>query len=114
MIEVSSSRMLLLPFIVIVVALAGALILHAEEGSSPLSAAALREIAEVEEKIDGIEAHTLERLAAPPGNQVQQIELLGKAMLYDKQLSVNRNEALTPNSASPDLTRAAISTVELS
>ena len=29
----------------------------------------------------------------PPDNQVQQIELLGKAMLYDKQLSVNRNEA---------------------
>jgi cytochrome c peroxidase len=24
---------------------------------------------------------------------VQQIELLGKAMLYDKQLSINRNEA---------------------
>ena len=36
---------------------------------------------------------TLERLAAPPDNQVQQIELLGKLMLYDKQLSVNRNEA---------------------
>ena len=35
----------------------------------------------------------LERLAAPPGNQVQQIELLGKLMLYDKELSVNRNEA---------------------
>jgi len=30
----------------------------------------------------------------PPDNQVQQIELLGKLMLYDKQLSVNRNEAL--------------------
>ena len=30
---------------------------------------------------------------APPDNQVQQIELLGKAMLYDKELSVYRNEA---------------------
>ncbi len=35
----------------------------------------------------------LSRLAVPPDNQVQQIELLGKLMLYDKELSVNRNEA---------------------
>jgi cytochrome c peroxidase len=35
----------------------------------------------------------LTRLAAPPGNQVQQTELLGKLLMYDKQLSVNRNEA---------------------
>ncbi len=34
----------------------------------------------------------IERLAAPPDNQVQQVELLSKSMLYDKQLSVNRNE----------------------
>ncbi|HXB80772.1 MAG TPA: cytochrome c peroxidase [Bradyrhizobium sp.] len=33
------------------------------------------------------------RLASPPDNQVQQIELLGKLLLYDKELSVNRNEA---------------------
>jgi cytochrome c peroxidase len=66
---------------------------HSEEGVPQLSAAALREIAEVESEIDRIEAETLERLKAPPDNQVQQIELLGKAMLYDKQLSVNRNEA---------------------
>jgi cytochrome c peroxidase len=32
-------------------------------------------------------------LTAPPDNEVQLVELLGKAMLYDKQLSVNRNEA---------------------
>ncbi|HEX3348728.1 MAG TPA: cytochrome c peroxidase [Acetobacteraceae bacterium] len=32
-------------------------------------------------------------MATPPDNQVQRFELLGKAMLYDKQLSVNRNEA---------------------
>jgi hypothetical protein len=42
------------------------------------------EIAQVEAQIDRIEAQTLERLAAPPNNQVQQIELLGKSMLYDK------------------------------
>jgi cytochrome c peroxidase len=32
-------------------------------------------------------------VAAPPDNQVQQLELLGKALLYDEQLSVNRYEA---------------------
>lgn len=58
-----------------------------------MSAAALREIAEVESEIDRIETETVDRLVAPPDNQVQQIELLGKAMLFDKQLSVYRNEA---------------------
>ena len=37
-----------------------------------------------------IEAQTRERLAAPPDNQVQQVELLGKAMLYD--IPATRNE----------------------
>ena len=78
---------------IVAVTLSGAVLLHGEETVSPLSAAALREIAEVESEIDRIEAATLERFATPPDNQVQQIELLGKAMLYDKQLSVNRNEA---------------------
>src|SRR6202045_2676669 len=64
-----------------------------KEGSSNLSAQVLQEIARVETEIDRIEAQAIERLAAPPGNQIQQIELLGKLMLYDKQLSVNRNEA---------------------
>ena len=65
----------------------------AEEASAMLSSQALEEIAQVEAEIDRIEAQTIERLAMPPDNQVQQIELLGKLMLYDKQLSVNRNEA---------------------
>jgi len=65
----------------------------AEEASTMLSPQAVPEIAQVETEIDRIEAQTIERLAAPPDNQVQQIELLGKLMLYDKQLSVNRNEA---------------------
>src|SRR6266852_3407486 len=65
----------------------------AQDGSVSLSPAALREIAQVEAEIDRIEAQALERLSAPPNNQVQQIELLGKVMLYDKHLSVNRNEA---------------------
>src|ERR1700724_465068 len=64
----------------------------AEEVSAMLSPQALQEIAQVEAEIDRIEAQTIERLAMPPDNQVQQVELLGKLMLYDKQLSVNRNE----------------------
>ena len=65
----------------------------AEEASATLSPQALQEIAQVEAAIDRIEAQTIERLTAPPDNQVQQIELLGKLLLYDNQLSVNRNEA---------------------
>src|SRR6202049_4400540 len=65
----------------------------AEERSSNLSPQVLQEIAKVEAEIDLTEAQAIERLAAPPDNQIQQIELLGKLMLYDKDLSVNRNEA---------------------
>src|ERR1700720_1026326 len=65
----------------------------AEETGTVLSPQALQEIAQVEAEIDRIEAETIERLAVPPDNQVQQVELLGKLLLYDKQLSVNRNEA---------------------
>jgi len=65
----------------------------AEEIGATLTPEILQDIARVEGEIDLIEAQTLERLAAPPDNQVQQIELLGKSMLYDKQLSVLRNEA---------------------
>jgi cytochrome c peroxidase len=65
----------------------------ADERATTLSPKALQEIARVEAEIDRIEAATLARLTAAPDNQPQQLELLGKAMLYDKQLSVNRNEA---------------------
>jgi cytochrome c peroxidase len=65
----------------------------AQEASTMLSRQALAEIAQVEAEIDRIEGETLRWLATPPDNQVQQVELLGKLMLYDKQLSVNRNEA---------------------
>jgi cytochrome c peroxidase len=65
----------------------------AEETSRNLSPQALQEMAQVEVEIDRIEARAIERLAAPPDNQIQQVELLGKLMLYDKDLSVNRNEA---------------------
>ena len=78
---------------VTIAATVGGAAVWAQQPSVTLSPAALKEIAEVEAEIDRIEAQTLERLAAPPDNEVQQVELLGKAMLYDKQLSVNRNEA---------------------
>ena len=58
-----------------------------------VSPEALRQIAQVEAEIDRIEAQTLERLVSPANNQVQRIELLGKLMLYDRHLSVHRNEA---------------------
>jgi cytochrome c peroxidase len=64
-----------------------------EPTSATLTPDVLKEIGQVEAEIDRIEAQTIDRLANPPANQVQQIELLGKAMLYDKELSVNRNEA---------------------
>src|SRR6266403_3128090 len=65
----------------------------ATQRTSNLSPQVLQEIAKVEAEIDRIEAQAIERLAAPPDNQIQQIELLGKLMLYDKDLSVYRNEA---------------------
>jgi cytochrome c peroxidase len=65
----------------------------ARESVTTLSPAAIAEIALVEAEIDRIEADTLTRLTSVPDNQVQQIELLGKLMLFDKELSVNRNEA---------------------
>ena len=68
-------------------------LLLARDGAGPLSPATLAEIARVEAEIDRIEGDTLTRLTAAPDNQVQQIELLGKLLLFDKQLSVNRNEA---------------------
>src|SRR6201998_4222202 len=72
---------------------AAAPVLFAQNGSVPLSPAMLAEITRVEGEIDRIEGDTLKRLASVPDNQVQQIELLGKLMLFDKELSVNRNEA---------------------
>src|ERR1700736_1019261 len=91
--EVKTQRTLLPIAAAIFVATLGADALDAEETGSQLSPQALQEIAQIEAEIDRIEAQTIERLAAPPDNQIQQVELLGKLMLYDKQLSVNRNEA---------------------
>src|SRR4029077_307242 len=73
--------------------IAASAMLSARNSASSFSAATQEEIARVENEIDRIEGETMARLASPPDNQVQQIELLGKLLLYDKELSVNRNEA---------------------
>src|SRR5579863_2226561 len=75
------------------VPLLGSAMLSARDSATALSATVLEEIARVENEIDRIESEAVDRLASPPDNQVQQIELLGKLLLFDKQLSVNRNEA---------------------
>jgi cytochrome c peroxidase len=73
--------------------ISGSAMVLARDGTPPLSLAALEEIARVESEIDRIEQQSVGRLASSPTNQVQQIELLGKLLLYDKELSVYRNEA---------------------
>src|SRR3977135_4028425 len=90
--KMKTQRALLSITAVLVAATLGADAPGAEESSTVLSPQALQEIVQVEAEIDRIEAQAIERLAEPPDNQVQQVELLGKLMLYDKQLSVNRNE----------------------
>ena len=72
---------------------AGSSTLAARDSGFAFSPEMLGEIARVESEIDRIESDTLKRLTSQPDNQVQQIELLGKLVLYDKELSVNRNEA---------------------
>ncbi|MDB5304123.1 MAG: putative methylamine utilization protein MauG [Phycisphaerales bacterium] len=57
-----------------------------------------KEILRVETEIDTIFAATLKQVPTIPndqGHRLQQIQTLGKLMLYDKQLSVNRNTACT-------------------
>jgi cytochrome c peroxidase len=91
--KVKTQRAALSIVAAMVAVMLGAGALGADESSAMLSSQASQEIAQVQAEIDRIEAQAIERLAVPPDNQVQQMELLGKLMLYDKQLSVNRNEA---------------------
>jgi cytochrome c peroxidase len=80
-------------FLATLVTMCGARTPHVEAASTHLSRTALQEIAQVESEIDQIETRTIARLSTRPHNEVQRIELLGKLMLFDKQLSVYRNEA---------------------
>jgi cytochrome c peroxidase len=67
--------------LMVMTAMLGANTPAAQESSTVLSSQALLEIAQVEAEIDRVEAQTMEWLAAPPDNQVQQIELIGKLLL---------------------------------
>jgi cytochrome c peroxidase len=57
-----------------------------------LSPRAEEEIKQVEQHIDAIETAALADLGASP-DHVRRIAFLGKLLLFDKELSVNRNEA---------------------
>lgn len=70
---------------------------HCEPFSEPppqvrLSPRAQEEIRQLEARIDNIEAVTLADLNASP-DHARRVALLGKLLLFDKNLSVNRNEA---------------------
>ena len=91
--ELKIQRTLSMIGVAVVAVMSGVAAPNAEEKAALLTPGAIEEIARLEAEIDRIEAQTVERLAAPPDNQVQRIELLGKLLLYDKNISVNRNEA---------------------
>src|SRR5262245_6794711 len=63
------------------------------------------EIRRVEAEIDKIFAETLAELPSIPGDagsRMKRVQTLGKLLLFDKQLSVNRNQACT-SCPMPDL-----------
>jgi len=91
--ELKIQRTLSMIGVAVVAVMSGVAAPNAEEKAALLTPGAIEEIARLEAEIDRIEAQTVERLAAPPDNQVQRIELLGKLLLYDKNILVNRNEA---------------------
>jgi cytochrome c peroxidase len=78
---------------VIGVAYVPALSSKAPDGTASLSPAAAQAIERVMGDIDRIEADTLSSLKAVPPDPAQRIVVLGKLLDFDKQLSVNRNEA---------------------
>jgi cytochrome c peroxidase len=65
---------------------------------SPAPAGLEEEIARVNAEIDRIFAETLAQLPSIPvdaAHRMKRVQALGKMLLFDKQLSVNRNEACT-------------------
>jgi len=65
---------------------------------SPAPADLAKELKRVEADIDKIFADTLAALPSIPsdaGNRMKRMQTLGKLLLFDKQLSVNRNQACT-------------------
>jgi cytochrome c peroxidase len=57
------------------------------------STPAQKEIGELESRIERIETETLARAGKETGDPLHGIKLLGKLLLFDPNLSVNRNEA---------------------
>src|SRR5260370_41826651 len=58
-----------------------------------LSVAAQTEIRQVEARINQIESETFRRIQTSSLDQLQELTLLGKLILFDQNLSVNKNEA---------------------
>lgn len=61
------------------------------QGLLPIDAR--QEIRQVEARINQIESDSLNRLHAGPDDPAEEVTLLGKLILFDENLSVNRNEA---------------------
>jgi cytochrome c peroxidase len=66
---------------------------NAQGGTTLLSASVEREIERVVAEIDQVEAQTLAQSSSAPSDLAQRTFLLGKLLMFDKHLSVNRNEA---------------------
>jgi cytochrome c peroxidase len=73
--------------------IAAATALRSGEAEGAIPAAARKEIKSVELEIDSIETESLRHAQSAALDRFQQITLLGKIIFYDKNLSVNRNEA---------------------
>jgi cytochrome c peroxidase len=66
------------------------------DSGNPAAAQLAAEIKRVETDIDRIFADTLAQVPSVPadaGNRMKRVQMLGKLLLFDKQLSVNRNTA---------------------
>ena len=80
----------------VITIVAAASLLRSEDGPANgdrIPAAAQKEIKAVELEIDRIESETLNEARSATLDRFQQITLLGKLILYDRQLSVMRNES---------------------
>src|SRR5260370_8460587 len=61
--------------------------------ASKMPSGAAEEIRRVESRIDRIEAETMARMQNEHSGQFQKVGVLGKLLVFDRQLSVDRNEA---------------------
>jgi len=78
--------------------MSGSALTPSRAAPTPTTAGLEQEMKRVESEIDTVFAQTLAQLPsipADPGNRMTRVRTLGKILLFDKQLSVNRNEACT-------------------